>query len=66
MPYCPTHDYEWTWGEPPCPRCLAGENAENAEAAESVRFSRREILISISGLITAVITRKPSRGKANG
>ena len=63
MPYCPTHDYEWTWGEPPCPKCVNGEAAENAESAQ---FSRRELLISISGLITAVITRKPSRGKANG
>lgn len=63
MPYCPKHNYSWRWGEPPCPRCLAGENAENAESA--ARYGRREILVSISGIITAVI-RKPSRGKANG
>jgi len=21
MPYCPTHDYEWSWGQPSCPGC---------------------------------------------
>jgi len=60
MPYCPKHNYEWRWGEPDCPQCLA-ENAEN----EPARYGRREILISISGIITVIITRKP-RGKANG
>lgn len=63
MPYCPRHNYEWTWGEPPCPQCVNGENAENA--AEPARYGRRELLISISGLITAVI-RKPRGGKADG